>query len=79
MVEQGDIKATVANSYRSKIQPFNVDLKIPGAQAEIILGDRIIPTLHTPGHSPGSIVYLTESDGKKSFLARTFIALFIRI
>jgi glyoxylase-like metal-dependent hydrolase (beta-lactamase superfamily II) len=64
-LEQGDNKVTAANWYGSKIQPFNVDLKISGDQAEILLGNRIIQAIHTPGHSPGSMVYLTESEGKK--------------
>jgi glyoxylase-like metal-dependent hydrolase (beta-lactamase superfamily II) len=35
---------------------FNVDLKISGAQSEILLGDGIIQTIHAPKHSPGSMV-----------------------
>jgi glyoxylase-like metal-dependent hydrolase (beta-lactamase superfamily II) len=27
--------------------------------------DRIIQAIHTPAHWPGSMVYLTESDGLK--------------
>jgi glyoxylase-like metal-dependent hydrolase (beta-lactamase superfamily II) len=69
-LEQGDNKVTAANWYGSKIQPFNVDLKIFGAQAEILLGDRIIQVFHTPGHSPGSMVYLTESEGMKVLLGQ---------
>jgi glyoxylase-like metal-dependent hydrolase (beta-lactamase superfamily II) len=29
------------------------------------LGDKKITAIHVPGHSPGSLVFLTESDGKK--------------
>lgn len=42
-----------------------MDLKISGAQTDILLGDKIIQAIHTPGHFHGSMVYLTESDGKK--------------
>jgi len=64
-LEQGDNVVTAANWYGTKIQPFQVDHKISGSQEEISLGDRVIQAIHTPGHSPGSMVYLTESEGMK--------------
>jgi glyoxylase-like metal-dependent hydrolase (beta-lactamase superfamily II) len=69
-LEQGDNKVTAAQWYGSKIHPFTVDLKISGAQAEILLEDRIIQAIHTPGHSPGSMIYLTKSEGKKVLFAQ---------
>ena len=64
-LEKGDNVVTAANWYGAKIQPFQVDHKISGSQEEIVLGGRIIQAIHTPGHSPGSMVYLTESEGMK--------------
>ena len=64
-LEKGDNVVTAANWYGAKIQPFHVDLKISGSQEEISLGGRIIKAIHTPGHSPGSMVFLTESEGMK--------------
>jgi glyoxylase-like metal-dependent hydrolase (beta-lactamase superfamily II) len=64
-LEQGDNVVTAANWYGARIKPFRVDHKISGDHEEIILGDKIIKAIHTPGHSPGSMVYLTESDGLK--------------
>jgi glyoxylase-like metal-dependent hydrolase (beta-lactamase superfamily II) len=64
-LERGDNLVTAANWYGARIQPFDVDLKISGSQEDIALGGRIIQALHTPGHSPGSMVYLTESEGLK--------------
>jgi glyoxylase-like metal-dependent hydrolase (beta-lactamase superfamily II) len=29
------------------------------------LGKRQVTAIHTPGHTPGSVVYLVESDGKQ--------------
>lgn len=69
-LEQGDNKVTAANWYGAKIQASNVDVKIFGAQTEICLGNRIIQAILTPRHSPGSMVYLTESDGKKIFFGQ---------
>lgn len=54
-----------ASWYSSNIKPFTVDQKIFNKQTDILLGDRKITAIHTPGHSPGSLVFLTESDGKK--------------
>jgi glyoxylase-like metal-dependent hydrolase (beta-lactamase superfamily II) len=69
-LEQGDNVVTAADWYGAKIKPFQVDLKISGSQAEIDLGARVIKAIHTPGHSPGSMVYLTESEGMKVLFAQ---------
>ena len=64
-LEQGDNVVTAANWYGAKIHPFNVDHKIFRGQEEIRLGTRGIQAIHTPGHSPGSMVFLTETEGMK--------------
>ena len=64
-LEKGDNIVTAANWYGAKIQPFQIDHKVLGDREEIVLGGRIIQAVHTPGHSPGSMVYLTESEGLK--------------
>jgi glyoxylase-like metal-dependent hydrolase (beta-lactamase superfamily II) len=64
-LEQGDNVVTAANWYGTTIQPFHVDHKISGSQEEISLGNKVIHAIHTPGHSPGSMVYLAESEGMK--------------
>jgi len=64
-LEKGDNVVTAANWYGARIQPFNVDFKISSSQEEISLGGRIIKAIHTPGHSPGSMVFLTESEEMK--------------
>ena len=69
-LEQGDNVVIAANWYGARIQPFKVDRKISGGREEILLGGRIIQAIHTPGHSPGSMVYLTESDGMKVLFAQ---------
>ncbi len=69
-LEQGDNVVTAATWYGARIQPFSVDLKISGSKADIPLGGRIIQAIHTPGHSPGSMVYLTESAGMKVLFAQ---------
>jgi|UniRef100_A0A7C3Z2S6 glyoxylase-like metal-dependent hydrolase (beta-lactamase superfamily II) len=64
-LEQGDNRVTAATWYGARITPFSIDLKISGKQGKILLGGRVILALHLPGHSPGSMVYVTESAGKK--------------
>jgi glyoxylase-like metal-dependent hydrolase (beta-lactamase superfamily II) len=62
-LEQGDNTVTAARWYGASIQPFLVDRKITGAEEDILLGDRQIKAIHVPGHSPGSMVYVVESEG----------------
>jgi glyoxylase-like metal-dependent hydrolase (beta-lactamase superfamily II) len=69
-LEQGDNTATAATWYGATLAPFQVDRQLAGAREEIVLGGRIIEALHTPGHSPGSVVYATESDGLKILFAQ---------
>jgi len=47
------------------MQPFSVNRKITGAGEDIMLGERHIKAVHIPGHSPGSMVYVMESEGNK--------------
>ncbi|MDY6988424.1 MAG: MBL fold metallo-hydrolase [Thermodesulfobacteriota bacterium] len=69
-LEQGDDEVTAASWYGSSIQPFVVDRKLSGAREGIDLGGRVIEAIHTPGHSPGSVVYLTESEGHRVLFAQ---------
>ncbi len=69
-LEEGDNVVTAAKWYGARIQPFHVDRKISGSQQDIPFGGRIIQAIHTPGHSPGSMIYLTESEGKKVLFAQ---------
>ena len=64
-LEIGDNTATAADWYGSSLQPFVVDNKIVGSGETLPLGERTIDAIHTPGHTPGSLVYLTESQGLK--------------
>jgi len=42
-----------------------VDHKITSFEDSFLLGNRTIQSFHTPGHSPGSVVYLVESREKR--------------
>ena len=64
-LEQGDNTVTGANWYGAMLEPFLIDRKLSLQREQIDLGGRQIEAIHTPGHSPGSVVYLTESQGLK--------------
>jgi glyoxylase-like metal-dependent hydrolase (beta-lactamase superfamily II) len=64
-LEKGDQNVTAASWYGARIRPVSIDLKWPGATATFQLGNRLLTGYHTPGHSPGSAVYVMESEGLK--------------
>ena len=64
-LETGDQNATAASWYNAHLPPFEVDEKMTGEKMDIPFGDRIITALHTPGHSPGSVVFVFTSGGQK--------------
>jgi len=69
-MENGDSVVTAANWYGTFFPPTTIDIKLEGDRSDIELGGRKITAVHTPGHSPGSVVYLTESDGLKVLFAQ---------
>jgi glyoxylase-like metal-dependent hydrolase (beta-lactamase superfamily II) len=64
-LEKGDDTVTAANCYGATLDPLLIDRKICGPREVIDLGQRHIKAIHTPGHSPGSVVYLVESEKLK--------------
>jgi glyoxylase-like metal-dependent hydrolase (beta-lactamase superfamily II) len=69
-LEDGDDKVTAASWYGSRLVPVPVDRRLSGEQEAISLSGREILAVHVPGHSPGSVVYLTESEGKRILFAQ---------
>lgn len=64
-LEAGDNEVTAASWYQAKLVRFRVDHKIQGASETFAVGSGSITALHAPGHSPGSLVLVTQSAGKK--------------
>ena len=64
-LEAGDNRATAALWYGAKMGPLSIDYKIHGKKEEIRVGDGQIRAYHCPGHSPGSLAYLVELEGKR--------------
>ena len=64
-LEEGDQRVTAAKWYGAFLEPFQVDVKLKGERQDLWVGEKRIEALHVPGHSPGSLVYVTESEGLK--------------
>jgi glyoxylase-like metal-dependent hydrolase (beta-lactamase superfamily II) len=64
-LEEGNDTVTAARWYGSSIEPLQIDWKISGAKEIIEMGERTVDVIHIPGHSPGSVAFVTESDGNK--------------
>lgn len=62
-LEEGDSMVTAANWYGAAMDPTPVELRLQGERNEIDVGGKKIQAIHTPGHSPGSLVFLVESEG----------------
>lgn len=62
-LEAGDNLVTAACWYGQYIAPCPVDRKLASGSTRVLLGDRNITAIHIPGHSPGSVAYMMESDG----------------
>jgi len=69
-LEEGNDVVTGAKWYGSTLDPLEIDIKLKGHRNEIELGEGRIHAIHIPGHSPGSLVYLTESEGLKVLFAQ---------
>ena len=55
--------------------PTPVDVELKGGES-IALGDVAVRAMATPGHTPGSICYVLEKDGRRSFFAGDVIMQF---
>ena len=64
-LETGDSTLPAAHWYGTAMKPLAVDLKLSGSRSQLVLGKRQVQAIHTPGHTPGSVVYLVESDGQR--------------
>jgi len=63
-LEEGNSEVTAASWYGETQPVLSVDRKISSDKELFMLGSMEITALHTPGHTPGSIVLLVKSEGK---------------
>jgi len=64
-IESGDPVLTAANWYGMKLPKTTVDLKLKGEHEVLMCGTQRINCLHTPGHTPGSIVVYVDRADKR--------------
>ena len=64
-LEKADQEVTAASWYGARINPVPIDLQWRGGSQTFELADRVLTGYHTPGHSPGSTVYMMVSEGLK--------------
>lgn len=69
-VERGDNEVTAASWYGAKLLPCPIDRRLSGARNILTLNERSITALHIPGHSPGSLAFLVESEGQTVLFAQ---------
>jgi len=67
-IQSGDPVRTAAGWYDIVLEPVRVDVRMAGAEARLAFADGALELLHTPGHTPGSIVaWLDTADGRVVF------------
>ncbi|MEW6351500.1 MAG: MBL fold metallo-hydrolase [Thermodesulfobacteriota bacterium] len=63
-LESGDNRVTAAARHRARIEPFVIDIRLPGEESTLEIGNGAVKAIHCPGHSPGSVVYASGIDGE---------------
>ncbi len=64
-IEAGDPALTAAHWYGIKLPKTTVDIRLKGEFEVLMCGTQKINCLHTPGHTPGSIVVYVDRDGQR--------------
>ncbi len=64
-IESGDPKKTASTWYGVKLPRTRVDFRLKEAEGIIDIGKRKINWLHTPGHTPGSVVFYIDDQGQR--------------
>lgn len=68
-LEQGDNQVSAASWYGDQLTPCPVDRRIGDGDC-FPLGEHALQVIHIPGHSPGSVAYLVESEGQRVVFAQ---------
>ncbi len=64
-LESGDSRVTAAQWYNAYLEPLAIDYKIKSQEETFKLGSGSITAYHCPGHSPGSMVLVSEVHGNR--------------
>lgn len=68
-LESGDDRVSAAAWYGEHLAACPVDVRLADGE-RFFLGQRSLQALHLPGHSPGSVAYVVESDGRRVVFAQ---------
>lgn len=68
-LESGDGKVTAAAWYGATLSPCEVDLRLVDGE-RIALGERDVEVVHIPGHSPGSVAFVVNAEGRRVVFAQ---------
>ncbi|MBF0525706.1 MAG: MBL fold metallo-hydrolase [Deltaproteobacteria bacterium] len=63
-LESGDNRVTGAAWCGGRLEPLAIDIKLQGRESAMAIGNGTVTAIHCPGHSPGSVVYTTNLDGR---------------
>ncbi len=64
-IESGDPALTAANWYSVTLPRVTVDQRVTGDHDTLEFSRGRVELIHTPGHTPGSMVALVEADGQR--------------
>jgi metallo-beta-lactamase class B len=64
-IESGDPKKTASNWYGVRLPKTKVDVRLLGSAGVVDIGNIKIRWLHTPGHTPGSVVFYVDASGQR--------------
>jgi glyoxylase-like metal-dependent hydrolase (beta-lactamase superfamily II) len=68
VISKGDSIASAAKSYGVSLTPTPIDITLTNDAGSVPIGDGSLHYLHTPGHTPGSIVlYFNDGDRRVLF------------
>ncbi len=69
-LESGDDRVTGAAVYGARLEPFGIDIKLQDQESTLSIGSGTVKAIHSPGHSPGSVVYTIDIDGQLVLFAQ---------
>jgi glyoxylase-like metal-dependent hydrolase (beta-lactamase superfamily II) len=64
-IESGDSQKTASSWYGIRLPETKVNIRLEGSGGVFETGNRKINWLHTPGHTPGSIVIYIDAEGQR--------------
>ena len=78
-LEEGDSTRTAASCYGTFLSPTPVDRRLKGNHEILRFGDTELHCLHSPGHTPGSIVVYIDRGGKRILFGQDIHGPFLEI